>query len=371
MATTVLDKQREAMEAHGMDAMLVISPENVAWTSGILVPSQKIVQHRHAIVIVPKDHDPEMIVVTVEEQLAREKASIKNVTAYNEFTQVPILMAAERLRELGYASGNIGLEVSYLNQEDFRKLTEALPEAHIEPIDKLLKKLRIVKTQEEIEKLTFAAQLAERVDRASLSTWWPGMTEADLYRTIVDNFISGGGDKLTMPSVTSGERTPMLNGGPTEREIKWGDVIRIDCIGLVNDYTCDVARTAVVGEPTPEQKELWQKLVDCRNTALSRIKPGVSSHSIFKEYIDNMNAWELPTLNFLGHGLGLTLHEEPYLNPYADTALQKDMVLAIEPLVTFPDLGMQLEEAVLVTDTGYELITNQFDTSQLWQMREA
>ncbi len=370
MPTTVLDKQREAMETHALDAMVIISPENVAWTSGVLVPSQKIVQHRHAIVLAPKDQEPEMIVVTVEEELVREKSSIRRVTAYNEFTQVPILMAADRLREMGLAKGTIGLEVSYLNQEDYRKLTEALPDIRIEPIDKLLKKLRIIKTEEEIRKLTFAGQLAERVGHDSLRTWWPGMTEADLYRTIMDNFISGGGDKLTMPSVTSGERTPMLNGGPTEREIKYGDVVRIDVIGLVNDYTCDVARTAVVGEPTPELNELWQKLVECRNTALGRIRPGVSSHSIFKEYIDKMNAWELPTLNFLGHGLGLTLHEEPYLNPHADTALEPGMVLAIEPLVTFPELGMQLEEAVLVTDSGYELITNQFDAQQLWQMRE-
>ena len=174
-----------------------------------------------------------------------------------------------------------------------------------------------------------------------------------------------------MLAVTVGERTPMLNGGPTNREIKAGEVVRIDVIGTVANYYCDVARTAVVGKATPELQALWQKLVDCRNLALAMIRPGVSSHSIFKAYIEKMDSWGLPTLHFLGHGLGLTLHEEPYVNRYADIVLEPGMVLAIEPLLLKPDLGMQLEDAVIVTRDGCEVITNQHDASKLWEMEQA
>jgi Xaa-Pro aminopeptidase len=81
-----------------------------------------------------------------------------------------------------------------------------------------------------------------------------------------------------------------------------------------------------------------------------------------------MDAWGLPTLHFLGHGLGLTLHEEPYLNRYADATLEEGMVLAVEPLVTFPQLGMQLEDTVVVTGTGCRVLTDRFDTRGLWRM---
>jgi Xaa-Pro aminopeptidase len=81
-----------------------------------------------------------------------------------------------------------------------------------------------------------------------------------------------------------------------------------------------------------------------------------------------MEAWGLPTLHFLGHGLGLTLHEEPYLNRYAETVLEEGMVLAIEPLVTYPTLGMQLEDAVVVTAGGCEVVTDQHDATRLWRM---
>jgi Xaa-Pro aminopeptidase len=162
----------------------------------------------------------------------------------------------------------------------------------------------------------------------------------------------------------------MLNGVATMREIRQGEVVRIDVIGLVDNYYCDVARTAVVGEPAPDVASIWQKLVDCRDMALDMIKPGVSSQGIYNKYIEKMDAWKLPTLHFLGHGLGLTLHEEPYLNRYKDCTLEEGMVLAIEPLVVLPELGMQLEEAVIVTRDGCEVITNQFDTRRLWQMSE-
>jgi Xaa-Pro dipeptidase len=129
-----------------------------------------------------------------------------------------------------------------------------------------------------------------------------------------------------------------------------------------------VARTAVAGEPRGDQAEIWRKLVDCRNAALEMIRPGASAQRIFRAYIDKMDAWGLPTLNFLGHGLGLTLHEEPYLNRYKDTTLEAGMVLAVEPLVTLPGLGMQLEDTVVVTAEGCDVATNQFDTRELWRM---
>jgi Xaa-Pro aminopeptidase len=358
------------MHENDLDALVIVAPENVAWTSGVAVPSQKIVRHRHAIVLVPREGECEMVVVNIEEGFVKANTKIPAVTAYNEFTQKAVLVLADRIKARGLGAGRIGVEATYLNHRDYLRLVEALPDAHLEPADQLIEGLRMIKTGDEVRRLTHAGRLAERVAHESLEEWWPGMTEVELGRIITDKFAAAGGDKLTMLAVTAGERTPMLNGVPSSREIRRGEVVRIDVIGLVDNYYCDVARTAVVGEPTAEHASIWQKLVDCRDMALESIKPGVSSHSIYKAYIEKMDSWGMPTLHFLGHGLGLTLHEEPYVNRYADCTLQEGMVLAIEPLVVFPELGMQLEEAVLVTRDGCEVITNQFDTRRLWEMRE-
>lgn len=368
MIGDIVERLQGAMESHGMSAIAIIAPENVGWVSGVMVPSQTVVRHRHAIVLVPCTGRPEMIVVNIEEGYVRSKLDGVPVTAYNEFTEKPVLLLADALRRRGLG-GEVGIEASYLNHADYTQLEDALAGfARLRPVDALVEQLRMVKVPDEMDRLRRAGKIAERVAYESLQTWWPGMTELDLAAIITEKFRALGGDRLTMLSVTAGERSPMLNGTPTEREIREGEVVRIDVIGTIANYYCDVARTAVVGQPSPEIQDIWQKLVSCRDMVLEMIRPGASAHAIFKKYIERMDAWNFPTLHFLGHGLGLTLHEEPYLNRYSDCTLEEGMVLAIEPLVVFPELGMQLEEAVIVTRDGCELITDQYDTRALWRM---
>ncbi|MDR7519829.1 MAG: Xaa-Pro peptidase family protein [Armatimonadota bacterium] len=368
MPEEIRERLRQTMDRRGLEAMVLMAPEHVCWSTGALLPSQRIVRHRHAIVLVPREGEPELFVVDVEEGYTRAHADVPRITAYNEFTQKPVLLLAEAIRARGLR-GRVGIEAGYLNHADYLLLERALDGGdRLVPVDDDLAALRMVKTPAEVARLRRAAQIAEQVAYEALRTWWPGMTEADLGRRIADAFSAAGGDHLTMLSVTAGERTPMLNGPPTPREIRMGEVVRIDVIGTVAHYVCDVARTAVVGEPTDEQRALWQKLVEGRARTLQMLRPGASSRAIFQAYAEGMAAWGLPTFHFLGHGLGLTLHEEPYLNRYADITLQEGMVLAIEPLVTFPTLGMQLEDAVVLTADRCEVLTDRYDTRQLWTM---
>ena len=97
------------------------------------------------------------------------------------------------------------------------------------------------------------------------------------------------------------------------------------------------------------------------------IKPGASSRTIYEAFITKLGELKLPPISFVGHGIGLHLHEEPYLGKYSDTALEAGMVLGIEPLVyeTGYGYGMQNKDMVLVTETGSELLSNYADTDRL------
>jgi Xaa-Pro dipeptidase len=359
---------REVMRQRALSALILISPESVCWTSGVMVPSQKAVRHRHAIVLLPAEGDPEMVVVNVEEGLVRAHTDIRRIVAYNEFTESAVTLLAGIIRARGL-SGSLGVEARYLNFHDYVQLQHALSGiAELQPADDLVESLRMVKTEGEIARLARAAGIAEEVAFRALQRWHPGMTELELARLIGDLFFEEGGGQLTMLSVTSGERTPLLNGGPTKKEIREGEVVRIDVIGVVENYYCDVARTAVVGEPEESVELYWRRLVECRDMVLEMIRPGVSTRRIYETYIEKMDGWGMPTLEFVGHGVGLTLHEGPYLNRYSDCALQEGMVLAVEPLVVFPHLGMQLEETVVVEQDGCRLLTGKHDVRSLWRM---
>src|SRR5690606_29236160 len=134
--------------------------------------------------------------------------------------------------------------------------------------------------------------------------------------------------------------------------------VRVDVIGTASNYYSDVARTAVVGKATDEQLRTWANMVEARKVALDAMRAGTSTHAMYQRYAEQMERWNLPPIKFLGHGLGLTLHEEPYIGPYSDIELRPGMVMCLEPLCWYPNRwGVQLEDEVIVTEDGYELIT--------------
>src|SRR5699024_6081829 len=115
----------------------------------------------------------------------------------------------------------------------------------------------------------------------------------------------------------------------TDRVLKKGDIVRVDMIGKKQGYYCDCCRTAVVGEPEDYHIDIWNKLVKAHDDAVESIKPGASSKAIYDNYVQQFNEFDLTPIEFIGHGLGISLHEEPFINTYQDIALKENMVLCI------------------------------------------
>ena len=101
MEYRIIQKQKEAMKKAGYDALVSISPENATYTAGVAIPSHSIIRQRHVICVVPASGNPKMIVVNMEESFARANAQIKDIRAYNEFTESPIQFLADAVKELG------------------------------------------------------------------------------------------------------------------------------------------------------------------------------------------------------------------------------------------------------------------------------
>ena len=141
-----------------------------------------------------------------------------------------------------------------------------------------------------------------------------GATERDLANAIIERYAEAGGDGLTMLVVGSGARSAHPNAPATDRVLQAGDVVRVDIIGTMRHYHSDVARTAVVGEPTAEQERIYALLSDVHERALAALRPGVVTSDVYKIYRHAMDAAGLPPYHFVGHGLGITLHEEPFVN---------------------------------------------------------
>jgi Xaa-Pro aminopeptidase len=122
----------------------------------------------------------------------------------------------------------------------------------------------------------------------------------------------------------------------------------------------DTGKAAVVAETSESQRRTWHKLVETQSAILERIKPGVNTRELWQVLIDKFKQFDLePSITFLGHGIGLSLHEEPYITARSDTILEPGMVFCIEPVYKVPgEMGFHIEDEVAVTEDGYELFTD-------------
>lgn len=368
MRDAVIVRQREVMAQEGLDAIVAISPENFAHVTGFVVPSQPLMRWRHAIAVITADGEIRVICVDMEETTVRSHLPGIEPTIWGEFTDRPMEALASVLGELGLGEARIGVEMSYLPAGDHQQLAGILSGARLVAVDAALDRLRQLKTPEEIELLQRLSRISDQAIGDSFRAVGPGSTELEMAAALTDSVYSQGAQQFKLMIVATGPRSELPNVGPTDRVLQPGDVCRVEIFSMIDGYHAGVCRTAVVGHTPPEAKRIWANLVECKYQLLDNIKPGASSRTVHEQFRRRFDELGLPAIAFVGHGIGLHLHEEPYIGPYGDTILEAGMVLGIEPLVyrTGLGFGLQLKDMVAVTPDGCRLLSDRTDTDELF-----
>jgi Xaa-Pro aminopeptidase len=250
------------------------------------------------------------------------------------------------------------MELEYLPAADFARLQSLLPGVRWAACDRPVAEARMVKAPAEIQRLRALSRLTDATIYDALTSIRAGMTEMDIAGRLTRGIFERGADTFKLLIVASGERSGYPNVGPTERVLVAGDLIRTEIFGVQAGYHAGVCRTAVVGEPSDEQRRIWSILIRCRDLVLGEIRPGASAAHIYRQFSDYFAEVGFPPISFVGHGIGVHLHEEPYIGRYADATLRAGMVLGIEPLLYAPGMGLQNKDMVLVTEHGCELLSD-------------
>jgi Xaa-Pro aminopeptidase len=372
MNSAILEKQRKSLSADKLDALVAVAPESVMYTCGFVIPSLRIqgLHRRLAMTVVTPDKHA-LIVVDMETSTAKRGSKwFSDIRTYREFEEEASGLFIAAANEFGLANGRIGIELDYLPAMDFAVIQNGLPKANFVNADQIFLELRSVKTQEEIDRLRRAGRAADQAHYQVQKRARAGMTEMEVASIITDTLYKGGIEDITVLVVASGDRSALPNVGPTERVLKPGDLMRIDLLGNIGAYCSDVARTYVVGDPTAAQAAMWKKLVDTLNALKAKIRAGVTTKEIYQTFAEKYTSLGLKPTTFVGHGLGLSVHEHPWIAKYDrfERPLEEDMVLCIEPYYVGETEGYQLEDEILVKKDGFELITDQVDTSRLLQI---
>ena len=157
-----------------------------------------------------------------------------------------------------------------------------------------------------------------------------------------------------------GERSALPHGIPSDKPLKHGDIILIDFGAVVNGYRSDMTRTFVFGQASAEQKHIYQLVQSAQQAAIDEVSEGVLGSHLYQQSANILLNSEYKEYagEGLGHGVGLVLHEQPFIGPDCHTAIEKGCVITIEPGIYVPGWGgVRIEDDVVLTDEGLKILT--------------
>ena len=366
MDQEIISRLRRRIVDAGLDAIVAISPENVSYVSGFVVPSQSLMRWRHAAVIVTADGRISMVAIDMEATTVKAHAGIDDLRIYREFSDDPMDKLADSLKELKLDRGKIGIEMEFLPARDFAALQKNVPSVQWVAADSIFNKARQIKTPNELALLRSLSKLTDKALGDALRSARVNMSEMELAGTLLTSLFGGGAESYKLMIIASGERSQFPNVGPTDRKLQKGDLIRMEIFGQKSGYLTGVCRTAVVGDATAEQYKIWSNLIECKYLVMELIKPGASCPQIYQKFLQKFSELGFEPISFVAHGIGLHLHEEPYMGRYGNEIVEAGMVGAFEPLVYIPGrFGMQNKDMFCVTEKGCELLSDVTPTDTL------
>lgn len=222
-------------------------------------------------------------------------------------------------------------------------------------------KARRTKLPEEIEKIQHAAAITERGLEKALACGKAGMSELELSTIIAGEMRTGGGIPRFVV-VTSGARSALADAYATSAKLTAGDLVRFDIGCTVDGYWADTARTAVVGEPSRDQQQRYDALLEGELAQLALARSGITAADLFKVAVDRVRQGALPDYKrgHCGHGIGIEVHEFPTLNSANQAVeLEDGMVLCVEtPYYEIGWGGMMVEDMIVIRKAGNECLTH-------------
>jgi len=260
---------------------------------------------------------------------------------------------ADTIQELGVKDKTVGMD-----RMDFRSY-RAMEEAGLQAVDcsSVLAQARMIKTQDELNCLRISVGLGEVGLQAAREAMKIGARECDVAAAMYEALISRGCSLVR--GVVTAMSSPYWRTWVTDRQLRNGDIVIIDRVHVYNGYGCDYVRAFLIGDKaTAKQKDLFKQCYDRLYRAIEQFKPGNTTADVARELKEAEDFSEF-TLHF-GHGLGVDTHEYPYitfLSKKNPVELQPNMVFAVETYAGDGQQGVRLEEDLIVTDRGYEIIS--------------
>jgi len=354
-------RAKELMEKAGLDAILLTKPQNMTY----LVGDGRLC----AFTIVSKTGATFVGVPKTDVEDTKKSCSSEHILGFED--EVGMLHGLMHIwKELGLERGKVGVENTFLKVSmlEMFKHPHAKPQAlEFADATQIMTDLRILKSNEEIERIRKAARVADRAMEAAIKAAKPRVTETLVAGEAEYVMRKNGAEEFFRTYVASGPRSSIAHGVVGDRKLTKGDMVMIDVHPTVNGYHADLCRTICLGKPSQKQQKTFDIYLKAQRAAVAAAGPSTTMtklENIMHEIFEKEGYEEY----FVGppiHGVGLEFEEPPLPAGHAffhgeepKDELKPGMVISIGNCGLYPgDFGVRIEDTVAITDKGHEELT--------------
>lgn len=348
------EMEEKIFQSTKVDAILLTSPANMRFVAGFtgegyvyFSPSQKVVVTDSRYVIAAKKECPGY--------------EIETWTSDGYFANLMVhLQKEESVRKLGIEDEVMTVSLYQKLQKQLQKNEEKAPD--LISLKNKMNQFRQIKSEKEQEIIRQAEAIGDRAFTKTLKKICEGMTEKQVAAWLEFYMKEEGAEGFSFDTIAaSGEHSAMPHAVPTDKKLQSGDFLTMDFGCLYQGYCSDMTRTVVIGKANEKQREIYNTVLKAQETALSRIRPGMTGSqidAIARDVITDAGYGKYFG-HALGHSVGLEIHESPNFSPREKTVITPGMVITVEPGIYMEGIGgVRIEDVVIITEDGCENITH-------------
>ena len=348
-----LDRLQAYMEEARVDLIAIAPPPSMRYLIGFAPLAD---ERLCLLLITPRDARlvaPELTAAQIEEHTGVKAVRWDDATGPGQALSKAVSM-------LGVPPGAVLAADAAMRADMLLLLQEVIAPKQSLSGAKIMSTLRMRKSSTEIEALARAAEQADRALMAGADACRPGVTEQEVAEKIANYFRRDGAEKVDATIVASGPNSAFPHHQAGDRAFKVGDTIVIDIVATLNGYKSDVTRVVHLGEPSPKVRAVYDVVLEANRRGRETALAGASARDVDRaaRAVIEEAGYGPYFIHRTGHGLGMEMHEAPWITVQSTTTLEPGMVFSVEPGIYLEGLfGIRIEDIVAVTEGECRCLT--------------
>lgn len=346
-----------AAQEQGLAALALVPGPNMRYFTGVRMhPSERL-----ALGLLAPDRKPAFVMPSFEMKRVRQDLEVDaQLFGYSD-EEGPHSALAQACSALELRGQRVAAESLHMRLMEFWQLSEVAG-AEVVAGDGIFSDLRACKDAHELAAMKTAIQRTEAVLHDFLPEIQPGRTEKELASRLHSALMQASGEDVSFsPILGSGHNSALPHAAPSDRPLQKGDLIVIDCGIFYRGYVSDITRTVALGEVEPQLRRIYDVVLEANRAGREACRPGVSAESVDRaaRAVTRQAGYGEYFIHRTGHGIGLEVHEPPYIAEGNAALLKPGMTFTVEPGVYLPGSGgVRIEDDVAITAEGVEVLTS-------------